>query len=72
MSNRTCIVPANSRGGRILVHEGYEKVRKSTSASQMRWVCTVAGCSAYLYTDMFDVYDDGYPQITGLIEVLPI
>jgi hypothetical protein len=67
MSTHTCIVPANSKGGRILLHEGFRYARKSASTSQMRWLCTAGGCSAYLYTDMFDVYDEGDPQITGLI-----
>jgi len=31
--NSTCVVPANSRGGRIFLNEGYRFVRKSKSKS---------------------------------------
>lgn len=62
--NQTCIVPANSRGGRILLHDGFRYARKSKSATQIRWICTVYGCRAYAYTNLFDV-DDNDPHIAG-------
>jgi len=64
----TCVVPANSRGGRILVHHGYRFVRKSKSKTQLRWICTVPTCCAFAYTNMFDVYDNDAP-ITGMFLV---
>lgn len=63
--NHTCVVPANSRGGRVLLHDGFRYAKKSVSSSNIRWMCTVRGCNAYLYTDLFDISDENDPQITG-------
>lgn len=65
-SGSTCVVPGNSRGGRILLHEGFRYSRKNKSKTQLRWICTVSGCGAYLYTDFFDVNDDNDPPIAGM------
>ena len=64
--NVTCVVPANSRGGRVLIRRGYRHVRKSQSKTEMRWICTAPGCGAFVYTNLFDVYDNGDPDIRGI------
>jgi len=64
--NSTCVVPANSRGERILLNEGYRFVRKSKSKSAIRWICTGTGCCAFVYTNIFDVHDDD-AHITGML-----
>jgi FLYWCH zinc finger domain len=61
----TCVVPANSRGGRVLIRNGYRYMRKSTSNTHIRWICTVTGCGAFVYTHFFDVHDNGDPNIEG-------
>ena len=50
----TGLVPANSRGGTVLLHEGYRYRKKSQSKDQFRWICTVNGCYAYTFTNKFD------------------
>lgn len=52
------IVPANRRGGRVLINDGYRFMRKSKSTVNLRWACTERTCSAILYTNLFDVFDD--------------
>ena len=56
--DQTCVVPANSRGGKVLLNQGHRYLRKSTSTTQMRWICASQGCGAYLYTNFFDISDD--------------
>lgn len=63
--DQTCIVPANSRGGRVLLHNGYRYVRKSKSKTEQRWVCTVTGCGAFVNTNLFDVMASDHPHIVG-------
>lgn len=66
MNATACVVPANSRGGRVLIYDGYRFMRKSKSASNLRWTCTVSTCRAILYTNLFDIFDDS-AVITGLL-----
>jgi hypothetical protein len=63
--DHTCVVPANSRGGRVLLHNGYRYTRKSKSCTQIRWICTENGCGAFVYTNFFDVFDNGEINIVG-------
>jgi FLYWCH zinc finger domain len=51
-------VPANSRGGIVLLHEDYRYVRNWKSQHKQIWRCTETGCGAYLHTNLFDVADD--------------
>jgi FLYWCH zinc finger domain len=67
--NITCIVPANSRGGKVLVHDGYRFMRKGKSNSTLRWTCTESTCRAILHTNIFDVNDDN-AVITGIFIVI--
>jgi FLYWCH zinc finger domain len=64
----TCIVPANSRGGRVLVHDGYRYMRKGKSNTTLRWTCTESTCRAILHTNLLNVYDDN-AVITGKFSV---
>lgn len=52
------VVPANSRGGVVLLHNGYRYVRNWKSNQKQVWRCTETGCGAYLHTNLFDVTDD--------------
>lgn len=65
MMDRTCVVPANSRGGRVLLHNGYRFLRKSKTRTQHRWICSVNGCGSILISNLFDVYDENVRRITG-------
>jgi len=58
MSNRTCIVPANSRGGRVLVHDGFRYAKRNKSKSAIYWQCTTVSCRVNLHTNIFDFDDD--------------
>jgi len=57
--NRTLLVPANSRGGTVWIHNGFRYRRQSKNRSRFQWLCTNPGCSAYLTTDCFDYKDEG-------------
>lgn len=54
----TQVVPANSRGGVVLLHEDYRYVRNWQSTDKRIWRCTHTGCGAYLQSNLFDVFDD--------------
>ena len=52
------IVPANRRGGVILLNDNYRFVRNKKGRNNMIWRCTETGCGAYLHTNLFDINDD--------------
>ena len=56
--NKTCVVPANSRGGLVLIHDGYRYARRNTGKAKMYWQCTETSCGSYLHSNRFDVHDD--------------
>jgi len=64
--NQTCLVPANSRGGTILLHGHYRFRRKSVTASKYHWICTDTNCHSRLQTNCFDY---NAPNIIGTFKV---
>ena len=69
--NNPCIVPANSRGGIVLLHNNYRYVRNWRSASKQIWRCTQTGCRAYLHTNVFD-FTDNNAQINGRLTLFAL
>jgi hypothetical protein len=52
--SETCLVPANRKGGKVLISDGFRYRRKSANSRRFQWICTEAGCGAYLFTNCFD------------------
>lgn len=65
--NETKLVPANSRGGTVLVHNGFRYTRRNKTVNKVYWQCTFTACGAYLHTNQFDVNDDSSIQGSLLI-----
>jgi len=54
----TCVVPANRRGGSVLLHNNYRYVRNWKGRDKQTWRCTQTGCNTYVHTNLFDVGDE--------------
>jgi len=67
--SRPQVVPANSRGGIVLLADNFRYVRNRTSRVKIIWRCTTGGCGAYLHTNLFDVADDN-PAINGKLQAI--
>jgi len=63
------VVPANSRGGSVLLHDDYRYVRNWKNRNKQVWRCTQAGCGAYVHTNLFDVAADN-ATINGMFRNL--
>lgn len=52
-----CVVPANRKGGFVLIVDKHRYVRNRQQKSNIIWRCTQPGCGSYLHTNLFDVSD---------------
>jgi hypothetical protein len=52
--DHTCLVPANSRGGTVLLHQGYRYRRRNKTNHEVYWECTITGCGAFVHSNVFD------------------
>jgi hypothetical protein len=52
------VVPANRRGGFVLVNNNYRYVRNRTRSANITWRCCKKCCGAILKTNFFDVTDE--------------
>jgi hypothetical protein len=58
------IVPANRKGGVVLLQNNYRFVRNRVRSAKITWRCTDKSCGAILQTNFFDVHDED-ARITG-------
>lgn len=65
--NNPVVVPANRRGGYVLINDLYRFVRNRTRQTKITWRCTEKFCGAILQTNYFDVKDE---QATILGKIL--
>ena len=63
------IVPANRKGGFVLVNDGFHYIRNRSIKTKIYWRCTHIGCRAFLDTNLFDVREED-PVIHGQFCVL--
>jgi FLYWCH zinc finger domain len=50
------LVPADRKGGKVLMSDGFRYRRKSRPSAKFHWICTDNACGARLSTISFD-YD---------------
>jgi FLYWCH zinc finger domain len=55
--NNPVVVPANRKGGHVLLYDEHRYVRNKKTKLNLLWRCTHTGCNAYLKTNLFDVTD---------------
>jgi hypothetical protein len=51
------IVPANRKGGIVLLQNNFRYVRNRTRPSKITWRCTEKSCGAIMQTNHFDFQD---------------
>ena len=68
--NQPCIVPANRKGGVVLIHDNFRFVRNKKQKNNISWRCSKPTCSAYLQMNLFDVMDSN-AVIQGTTTILP-
>lgn len=56
--NHTCICPASSRGGWVMIHNNYQYRRQKTTLEKMYWRCSVSNCPSTLHSAIFDLTNE--------------
>ena len=62
--NGCFLVPANRKGGKVLLNNGFRYRRRSTTYDKYHWVCMDGTCGARLQTNKFNF--DGTDNIVGM------